>query len=148
MIEERMSPRAYHEEFRVEAHKPVGLRGYDARALSLELVVPNDGVSPVQQHEAEKVDINFIVRRFATTGDAPMTRREGLYGDFSGITDYESALRKVTEAREAFMQLPADLRERFQNDPGELLRRLDELERVEESTERVVAGGASVEPVA
>jgi len=120
-----------------DAPKPVGLRGYDARAVGRATVADNDGVSKVQQHLMDSVDVNTIVRRFATTGDAPMTRREGFYGDFSGVTDYESALDRVSEARKAFMTLPAEVRERFNNDPGELLARLHELEREEEVRERV-----------
>lgn len=114
-------------EYRQKAHKPVGLHGYDSRALAQSLVVENDGVSRVQVHEMAKVDINHIVRRFMQTGSAPMTNREGFYGDFSGVYDFDSALARVKEANEAFMKLPADVREHFGNDPGEFLRRADQL---------------------
>lgn len=135
--------RASHRDFRRQAPKPVGLRGYNARALSQALIVENDGVSPVQQHEVDKVDVNTIVRRFMQTGNAPLTRREGFYGDFSGVTDFESALARVTEAREAFMKLPADVRDHFNNSPAEFLDRLDELVIEEESPS--VSGGATVD---
>lgn len=132
--------------FRRAAPEPVGLRGYDHRAFAKDLVVENDGVSPVQQHEVGKVDINTIVRRFMTQGaPMPLTRREGVFGDFSGVHDFDSALARVEEARAEFMKLPPETREYFHNSPGEFLARLDELELFEEPEAPSVSGGATVD---
>lgn len=75
----------------------------------------------VQQHFADEVDINTIVRRFGITAGMPFGRDAGMYGDFTGITDFESAVALVDDAEQRFMRLPADLRERFNNNPGELV---------------------------
>lgn len=43
------------------------------------------------------------------------------YGDFTNVGDYRSALEAVQRANENFMQLPAELRARWDNDPQKFL---------------------------
>lgn len=76
----------------------------------------------VQQHFKDEVDVNTIVRRFGATGQLPAFRPEGVYGDFTGIEDYDGAIERIERAHNAFMQLPASVREQFDNDPGRLIR--------------------------
>lgn len=72
-----------------------------------------------QQHSAQECDINYIVERFGVTGQLPpQTGPAPTYGDFTGILDYRDALHAVMAADEAFMALPAKVRERFDNDPA------------------------------
>jgi len=78
--------------------------------------------SIVQQQFRDEVDVNTIVRRFGLTGQVPAMQGPGVYGDFTGITDYESALARIEETRERFMELPPEVREQFNNNPGELAR--------------------------
>ena len=40
------------------------------------------------------------------------------YGDFTNINDYHSAMNATAKAREAFHELPAEIRSKFDNDPG------------------------------
>lgn len=77
--------------------------------------------SLVQQQFRDEVDINTIVKRFGLTGQAPSSGLEGVYGDFEGITDYASAVAAIEKARESFMVVPPEVREKFDNDPGKLL---------------------------
>lgn len=79
-------------------------------------------VSIVQQHFADEVDINTIMRRFGVTGQMPNFLPDGMYGDFTGIEDYESAVAKIERADNAFMALPAEVRERFGNSAAALMR--------------------------
>jgi phage internal scaffolding protein len=74
-----------------------------------------------QQHARDETDINTIVRRFGLTGELPSNVRVPQYGDFTHTTDYHTAMNAVLAANEAFMQLPADVRTRFNNDPGALV---------------------------
>jgi phage internal scaffolding protein len=74
-----------------------------------------------QQHARDETDINTIVRRFGITGELPSNVRVPQYGDFTHTTDYHTAMNAVIAANEAFMQLPADVRTRFNNDPGLLV---------------------------
>lgn len=75
--------------------------------------------SLTQQHMAEECDINYIVERFGVTGQLPVAPSyTPTYGDFTGVADYRQALDAVRAADDAFMALPAKIRERFDNDPA------------------------------
>ena len=76
------------------------------------------GPSRTQQSFRDECDINNILRKFNVTGQLPLGSVQPQYGDFSGITDYQSALNAVMEAQDSFLALPAKVRARFQNDPA------------------------------
>lgn len=77
--------------------------------------------SLTQQGYESQTDINKIIERFKKTGELPFTFKEPVYGDVSMLPDYAEALMQVEYAREAFMQLPAELRSKFGNDPQAML---------------------------
>lgn len=79
---------------------------------------PDDCVT--QQQFAEEVDINTIVRRFGLSGELPETFSMPVSGDFTEVTDFHSAMNIVRSAQESFMQIPAEVRARFANDPARL----------------------------
>lgn len=91
---------------------------YDTMQVSDETGLKCEDPSLAQQHEKDECDINTIVRRFGLTGELPSGVRMPQYGDFTGITDYHSALNAVRASADSFMQLPADVRSRFNNDPA------------------------------
>lgn len=78
-----------------------------------------------QQQFKEETDINEIVRRFGLTGTLPDNPHMPNYGDFTGISDFKTAVDMVAQAESAFMEFPAELRARFQNDPQRLMEFLD-----------------------
>lgn len=97
-----------------------------------------------QQHAREETDINTIVRRFGLTGELPNNVRVPRYGDFTAVSDYQTAMNMVMEANEAFMQLPADVRSRFNNDPGALVDFMsDDSNRAEAEKLGLVVGSSS-----
>lgn len=73
--------------------------------------------SLAQQHFAEDADINTIVRRFGITGQLPENASYPTYGDFTGISDYRTAIEAVRAAEAQFMAMPAHVRASFENDP-------------------------------
>lgn len=77
--------------------------------------------SQTQQHFKDDADINTIVRRFGLTGTLPDNYRAPLLGDFADVMDFQTAMNAVSQAQEQFMQLPPDLRSRFNNDPNALI---------------------------
>lgn len=85
---------------------------------------PDEGLTI--QHFRDECDINTIVKRFGLTGELPQNLSMPTYGDFRGISDYQTALNLVMEANRNFMTLPAELRARFENDPQQLLAFLDD----------------------
>lgn len=126
---------------------------YDRRAASEEAQVFTDSVpSKTQQSFREEVDINTIVRRFRLTGSMPPARSVPQYGDFSQVTDFQTALNELRRSQEVFMSLPARIRERFANDPGRLLDFVGDPESLEEARKlglvpKAPAKGPDVAPV-
>lgn len=70
-----------------------------------------------QQNFKDECDINVIMERFGKTGQVPANMRIPTYEDFTGVSDFHSAMNAVREASENFMELPAKVRARFDNDP-------------------------------
>jgi len=117
--------------------------------------------SETQQHLKEEVDVNHIVARALRTGilgdPLAIGRREGIFADVSAVGDFHSSLRRIDAAKEAFMELPADLRKRFNHDPANLLAFLADPANKEEAVKlglvkpdpvKEVPSVASVPPVA
>lgn len=95
---------------------------YDRDAASNAAGFANVDPTMTQQHFKEECDINTIVERFGLTGQLPENLVVPEYGDYSeAVTDYHSAANMILEAENAFMQLPAKVREEFGNDPQRLL---------------------------
>lgn len=113
--------------------------------MSLGLVVkPGEKYWPVTdfkgdpgrtvQADRDDADINKIVARFHKTGQLPPSREE-LFGDISEIGDFADALMRVQRGKELFMEYPAHIRERFQNDPAQLISFLDDESNLDEAVE-------------
>lgn len=85
---------------------------------------PDEGVT--QQGFKEECDINVIVERFGLTGQLPENLRMPVSGDFTGVTDFQSAMNIVRQAEEEFLRVPAHIRERFSHDPGKLMAFLED----------------------
>lgn len=111
----------------VEAPAMPRLRGYDEKAVSAAHRVETGEETLVQQQFRDEVDANTIVRRFGITREMPFGAAAGMYGDFTGLVDYESTVEALERARAAFMSLPLEVRERYGNDPGRLIRRAYEV---------------------
>ncbi|AXH74724.1 MAG: internal scaffolding protein [Microviridae sp.] len=94
---------------------------YDTDAVSRETALHCMDKSLTQQHMAKECDINEIVRQFGLTGVLPNKYEAPVYADFTDVGDYRTALQAVREAGEKFMELPAELRARFENDPQRLI---------------------------
>lgn len=91
---------------------------YDADKISDETGLACNDISLTVQETRDEVDINTIVRNFGITGQLPNAVRAPTYGDFTGLNDYQQALNAVIAADEAFMQMPAETRARFHNNPA------------------------------
>lgn len=74
-----------------------------------------------QQQFGEECDINTIVRRFGLTGELPENLNVPLTGNFEDVVDYHTAINQVHAADAAFMQMPAEIRERFGNNAGKFV---------------------------
>lgn len=90
---------------------------YDQDAASDEAGLLCEDKSLAQQHQKDEADINTIVRRFGLTGELPSGIRMPTYGDFTVVTDYQTALNAVKAAEASFMAMPAHIRMKFDNSP-------------------------------
>lgn len=78
--------------------------------------------SKTKQSEADACDVNRIVARWLKSGGTiDLCQRVGQFLDVADIPDYKGCLNFVASANSMFAALPADIRERFDNDPGAFL---------------------------
>lgn len=83
---------------------------------------------------AADCDINNILSRFNATGAiSHINTRQGIY-DFVEAVDFHTAMNIVREGERVFMELPASLRARFDNDPAMFLDFVTNPENSEEAT--------------
>lgn len=94
---------------------------YDADAVSNETGLACKDESKAIQSQKDEADINTIVRNFGITGKLPENVRAPVYGDFDFVGDYRSAIEAVRAAEASFMAMPAEVRARFENDPGKFV---------------------------
>ena len=99
---------------------------YDRDAASVESGLKCEDESLALESEKEESDINTIVRRFGLTGELPSDIKMPQSGDFTGIPDFHTAMNMVRATQEEFMRVPAEIRDRFNNDPQKLMSFLDD----------------------
>lgn len=71
------------------------------------------------QSDADGCDINKIMAR--TMPIARINTKQPMYGDFSEVGDFNSALNAVRAAEDMFLALPVKVRVRFEHDPAKLI---------------------------
>lgn len=80
---------------------------------------PMNQISETKQCHKDECDINLMLKKYAQTGEINQAQNiTPVYGDFTDITDFQTAHNTVIAARETFMQLPAKIRSEFDNDPA------------------------------
>jgi len=82
--------------------------------------------SMTKQEFTAECDLNTIMKRFIASdfdpSTIPTTTRKAFYGDLSAMPDsYHAALNYVRATEQMFLELPADLRARFDNDPQQFI---------------------------
>lgn len=113
-----------------------------------------------RQEFRDECDVNILMKRYQRTGVLPGDPASMRYGDFSSLPDFMEAMNTVARANEAFAALPAHVRKRFGNDPGEYVdfvadpKNIDEVRKlglakaVEVPSEAPTAPMAGAEPLA
>lgn len=82
------------------------------------------GPGLTKQSFKDECDVNFIMDKWKRTGIIPaesVGKMRPSYGDFTNPNDYMEACNRVLDANEAFASLPAFLRDRFANEPANLI---------------------------
>nr|WAE43770.1 MAG: internal scaffolding protein [Microviridae sp.] len=94
------------------------------------------GPSLTDQSFVDEASIDQILAKYARTGILAERVDQPMFTDLVGVTnDYQTALNLVLEADEAFFALPARIRSRFKNDPGQLLSFLEDPKNLKEAFE-------------
>lgn len=89
-----------------------------------------------KQSFREECDINHIMARWIRTGVLDhLAANPPIFGNFDHGMDYQSACNQVIEADRAFDALPSSIRDRFHNDPAELIDFMDDPDNHAESQE-------------
>lgn len=86
----------------------------------------DEGPSLTQQHFADSCNINKIMEKYRRTGILPINSQKAVFGDCEEGFDFLTAQRQIAAAKEAFAELPAKVRRRFDNDPAALLAFLED----------------------
>ena len=94
---------------------------YDRDAASNESALECLDESKAIQSAEEESNINTIVRRFGISGELPGGYAMPQSGDFTNIPDFHTAMNLVRKAQEEFVKVPAEVRARFNNDPGRFM---------------------------
>jgi phage internal scaffolding protein len=87
--------------------------------------------SMTQQHFKDETMIDNILQKYAETGfliDPFSPKRPIQFGDFSEVTDFQTAQNSVARATEYFESLPSRIRASFSNSPAEFLQALNDPE--------------------
>lgn len=100
--------------------------------------------SATEQAHATDSDINVIMLRYQKTGVLPQGNGGTLvFGDLSDVPTYLEAQIILANANESFAQLPANVRERFMNDPSKFLAFMED----DSNYDEAVKLGLVVKPV-
>lgn len=93
----------------------------------------NEIPSLTQQHLASECDINAIMAKIQLGEQVFINDRSAVYDDFTGVSTYQDAVNRIRAVEEEFMALPAEMRARFNNEPAELLKFIQNEENREEA---------------
>lgn len=90
---------------------------------------PNDDrwdLEHTKQEMKNETDLNMVLPRFGYTPNKMLSggnfdiKRVQAVTDFTGMPTFREIADNIHNAKEAFAELPASIRKRFNNDPGEL----------------------------
>lgn len=100
--------------------------------------------SKCKQEFAKEADINNVIKRMER--GQTVQENVGQFADVSNIGDLASAMRTVTDAKDAFMELHPNVRARFNNDPRQLVAFLEDVDNYEEAVKMGLVKKVKAQP--
>ncbi|QCQ84845.1 internal scaffolding protein [Blackfly microvirus SF02] len=116
-----------------QALRDAGIKDTDRAKIARFCEVKDFGISLTSQAPAEETDINKIMARVLKGQTVLASNGQPFYGDVSEFGGLQEAIIKVQEADELFIQYPAEMRERFDNDPVKFVEFLENPQNKEEA---------------
>ncbi len=93
---------------------------YNTRPPRPKTNTPDPVHTKVQQHFAEQLEINRIMKRAVNGGSLPAPTSPPIYGDFT-VTSLQDAYALIEKAETVFNSMESGVRARFRNNPIELV---------------------------
>lgn len=90
------------------------------------------GKSKTQQGLAKTVELKRVLKN---SGVIPTVNKQPIYGDFTEFPDLSRAIEIAEKANNAFLELPASVRAKFNNSPAEMSKWILKPENLEEARE-------------
>lgn len=116
--------------------KKIEIRETTGRKRVMTVFDPKNEPSKTQQSFRDQVDVNNIMKKYEQTGEIyHKARQQGVYADLTKIRSYEESLLQIKQAESAFASIPAHIRARFQNDPAQLLKFLQDKNNYDEGVQ-------------
>ena len=114
--------------------KPKWIRGPYSRPVRCD--TDCSGPSLAQQEFKDECDINKIMKKYREQG--VLTHRnnyEGRYDSYIDAPDFHTAMNAIADATSMFMDLPAEIRSKYGNDPAAFLEAAQDPDRQDELRE-------------
>lgn len=99
----------------------------------LRVALKCEDETKTQQQYQEASKISNIMKKYGATGMLNMMQGDPVFDDVSQKMDFQTAQIKIAKAQQQFAQLPSELRDKFKNDPGQLISFLNKSENYEEA---------------
>lgn len=112
----------------------------------VEITKRKNGTTQIRTHNvdpsltdpqwSEESDINYIMQKFQKTGQLTwLSKNQGVYADVSEIPNLLDASIIVRDSQLKFDALPAEVREKFKNNPQNMIDYLQEPRNYEEAVQ-------------
>lgn len=106
-----------------------------------------EGEGRTKQSFTEQCNINNIMARYRRTGEfTHVASTVAAFGDFSNVGDFKEAVDAIAGATREFMRIPAEIRDRFDNDPARFVEFVLDEANAEEVVELGLAPAPKVPP--
>ncbi len=97
------------------------MKPYSAVNLGPRVQVDFKGKGLTKQSMRDECNINLIVARYVRTGCVDHLATYGSSYGFATSVSFHEAMNVITKADQMFLDLPAEVRRRFNGEPGEFL---------------------------
>lgn len=115
---------------------------YNARNRAYDFATYNTDPTMTQQSDKDLTNINVIIAKYMKGQPLPQVTEPAKFGDFTGISSFTEAMEMITKAKESFAEVPAKIRQRFNNDPQRFMDFIHD----PANTEELVKMGLAKEP--